>query len=344
MVQPSSHRSLSPGSCRRIAPRYRCDVIQDLRRRAKKQGLRRDSDHGEAACGRVRGVAPAAADRRGHDPGRVGQGRGLNPRTVSDLERGISPTARKDPAELLATALGLAGDEERGQFLATARGRQAAAERPAGAEAAGGAWSPRSAGSPCSEAGPAAADGGYDDAAASNLGWLDSAVAEELRGPGARNSASWLRRGPRASAGHRVLTLVGGEPGIGKTALTAELARLARADKGLVLYGRWDEHVPPLTRRSARRWPTTRGPARRRCCAMTWPASPGKSPALCPRAGPANGAAPVEPLIAAEAERFRLFEALDTWDPADGGPAPRSPGARRPAVGRTCPPFSCSRT
>ena len=59
----------------------------------------------------------------------------LSPRTVSDLERGINRTARKDTAELLATALGLTGDE-RGQFLATARGGQAAAERPAGAEAA----------------------------------------------------------------------------------------------------------------------------------------------------------------------------------------------------------------
>jgi hypothetical protein len=47
----------------------------------------------------------------------------------------------------------------------------------------------------------------------------------------------------RAQAGHRVLVLVGGEPGIGKTALTGELARLVQADKGLVLYGRWDEDV-----------------------------------------------------------------------------------------------------
>ena len=46
-----------------------------------------------------------------------------------------------------------------------------------------------------------------------------------------------------AKAGRRVLALVAGEPGIGKTALTAELARLVHADGGLVLYGRWDEHV-----------------------------------------------------------------------------------------------------
>ena len=34
---------------------------------------------------------------------------GLSPRSVSDLERGVNRTARKDTAELLAGALGLAG-------------------------------------------------------------------------------------------------------------------------------------------------------------------------------------------------------------------------------------------
>src|SRR5215475_8510526 len=47
---------------------------------------------------------------------------GLSPRSVSDLERGIHPTARKDTAELLAGALGLAGPA-RPLFLAAARGR-----------------------------------------------------------------------------------------------------------------------------------------------------------------------------------------------------------------------------
>jgi transcriptional regulator with XRE-family HTH domain len=47
---------------------------------------------------------------------------GLSPRSVSDLERGIHPTARKDTAELLAGALGLAGPA-RPLFVAAARGR-----------------------------------------------------------------------------------------------------------------------------------------------------------------------------------------------------------------------------
>jgi WD40 repeat protein/transcriptional regulator with XRE-family HTH domain len=50
---------------------------------------------------------------------------GLSPRSVSDLERGINRTARKDTAELLAGALGLVGPA-RESFVAAARGRGAA--------------------------------------------------------------------------------------------------------------------------------------------------------------------------------------------------------------------------
>src|SRR6516225_5701988 len=47
---------------------------------------------------------------------------GLSPRSVSDLERGVNRTARKDTAGLLADALGLAGPA-RGLFVAAALGR-----------------------------------------------------------------------------------------------------------------------------------------------------------------------------------------------------------------------------
>lgn len=52
---------------------------------------------------------------------------GLSPRSVSDLERGIHPTARKDTAVLLAGALGLA-EPARPLFVAAARGRGPAEE------------------------------------------------------------------------------------------------------------------------------------------------------------------------------------------------------------------------
>jgi transcriptional regulator with XRE-family HTH domain len=51
----------------------------------------------------------------------------LSPRSVSDLERGIHRTARKDTAELLAGALGLA-EPARSLFVAAARGRAPAEE------------------------------------------------------------------------------------------------------------------------------------------------------------------------------------------------------------------------
>ena len=51
----------------------------------------------------------------------------LSPRSVSDLERGISRTARKDTALLLADALGLAGPV-RAAFIHAARGRAPAGE------------------------------------------------------------------------------------------------------------------------------------------------------------------------------------------------------------------------
>ena len=51
---------------------------------------------------------------------------GLSPRSVSDLERGINRTARKETARLLADALGLSGPQ-RALFEAAARGRMPAA-------------------------------------------------------------------------------------------------------------------------------------------------------------------------------------------------------------------------
>ena len=51
---------------------------------------------------------------------------GLSPRSISDLERGINLTARKDTARLLADALNLAGPQ-RALFEAAARGRATAA-------------------------------------------------------------------------------------------------------------------------------------------------------------------------------------------------------------------------
>jgi DNA-binding XRE family transcriptional regulator len=57
---------------------------------------------------------------------------GLSPRAVSDLERGIHPTARKRTAQLLAGALGLTGPAA-ALFVAVARGHRPAADLRTGA-------------------------------------------------------------------------------------------------------------------------------------------------------------------------------------------------------------------
>ena len=70
----------------------------------------------------------------------------LSPRSVSDLERGISRTARKDTAGLLAEALSLTGPV-REVFVAAARGRSSAADvLAARSGAAPGAFAARATG------------------------------------------------------------------------------------------------------------------------------------------------------------------------------------------------------
>ena len=54
---------------------------------------------------------------------------GVGVRTVSDLERGVALTARKETARLLADALGLMG-ATRASFEAVARGRAVAGGVP----------------------------------------------------------------------------------------------------------------------------------------------------------------------------------------------------------------------
>jgi tetratricopeptide (TPR) repeat protein/transcriptional regulator with XRE-family HTH domain len=67
---------------------------------------------------------------------------GLSPRSVSDLERGVSRTARHDTARLLAGALGLTGPQ-RALFEAAARGRAPAGQVLTAGEAAAAAAATR---------------------------------------------------------------------------------------------------------------------------------------------------------------------------------------------------------
>jgi DNA-binding XRE family transcriptional regulator len=247
---------------------------------------------------------------------------GISPRTISDLERGINQTPRRATAELLADALRLSGSE-REQFMAAARRRpvmtSAAALAAVGPGVGGGPDVDVDIGRPADAgtgvgtetAGVAGVAGREDDAGASNVVWIESAASaafvdreEEL---GVLREA-WAG----ARAGRRVLTLIAGEPGIGKTALTAELARLVRGDGGLVLYGRWDEHVPApyqafreALNDYARACPDAL--LRRDLAGLAEEIA-----RLCPEPAHRVGAS-VPPQATAQAERFRLFESIDSW-------------------------------
>jgi hypothetical protein len=227
----------------------------------------------------------------------------VSPRTVSDLERGVNKSAQKATAGLLADGLGLAGPE-RERFVAAARGKLSAAEISS--------W----VGDLLLAGGPALASAvageHYDDTEASSLAWIESALSRQFVGRAAELAAlgeAWRD----ARAGRRVLVLVAGEPGIGKTALTAELARQVISDGGLVLYGRWDEEVlaPYQAFREALADYAQACPApllRRDLAGLAADIA-----RLCPEPAQRIGVCAAGPLAAAEAERFRLFGSLDTW-------------------------------
>jgi len=147
---------------------------------------------------------------------------GLSPRSVSDLERGIHQTARKDTAALLAGALGLA-EPVRTLFVAAARGRAPAAEvltamRAEAAPAApGGAMPPGADGAPPGAPGmvprqlPAGA--AFFAGREAELKQLDALLGQAAGG------------GPDEPGGEVVISAVAGMAGVGKTALAVHWAR-----------------------------------------------------------------------------------------------------------------------
>jgi transcriptional regulator with XRE-family HTH domain/tetratricopeptide (TPR) repeat protein len=229
----------------------------------------------------------------------------LSPRSISDLERGINRTARKDTALLLAEALELPV-VMRAQFVAAARGR-IPAEDALCARTQGG---PEVTAQPGT--GPTAPGEWRDDADASNHVWMNLAASGSFVGR-TKELGLLQEAWSKATAGHRVLALVAGEPGIGKTALTAELARLVHADHGQVLFGRWDEEVlaPYQAFREAL------GDYARACpeelLRQDLHDLAGEMARLYPEFGRHIDTAASPLTGVAEAERFRLFESLDMW-------------------------------
>jgi tetratricopeptide (TPR) repeat protein/DNA-binding XRE family transcriptional regulator len=151
----------------------------------------------------------------------------LSPRAISDLERGINLTARKDTARLLADALDLAG-AARADFEAVARGHAPlAGEPPPGGAALGGG-------------GVAAATRTLPRDIASftgrepELGELVGAVA---------GTPGW--GGPEGPEGVVGIHAIGGMAGVGKTALAVHAAhRLAPQFPGGQIFLSLHGHTP----------------------------------------------------------------------------------------------------
>jgi len=123
--------------CRRPGPDYRgiapaapCRIA--LRR---DEGLQqRGGGHGRAGCAEFRRLLRRLRAKARLTQEELAEAARLSPRSVSDLERGINRTARRDTAFLLADALGLAGPV-RALFVAAARGRGPAEDVLAAREA-----------------------------------------------------------------------------------------------------------------------------------------------------------------------------------------------------------------
>ena len=125
-----------------------------------------------------------------------------------------------------------------------------------------------------------------------------------------------------AAAGRRQVVMVSGEPGIGKTGLTAELARAVHADGAVVLYGRCDEDLglPYQPFVEALRDLLVEAPA---TGLEEWARDHGEAlrwvvPELVQRLPEAALLRPVDP----ETERYRLFQAVSSLLAAVSQPQP----------------------
>jgi transcriptional regulator with XRE-family HTH domain len=137
----------------------------------------------------------------------------VSQRAISDLERGINATARKDTAVLLAGALGLDGPA-RDLFIAAARGRGPADKALAAAAAEAGTGAFAAAASRTLPRDIAAFTGRRDELAALMARWAEAA---------------------EAAGGGGVVSVhaIGGMAGIGKTTLAVHAAhRLAGSFPG----------------------------------------------------------------------------------------------------------------
>jgi tetratricopeptide (TPR) repeat protein/transcriptional regulator with XRE-family HTH domain len=160
---------------------------------------------GQAALG-FGGLLRRLRDEAGLTQDELAEAAQVSQRAISDLERGINATARKDTALLLADALGLDGPA-RDLFMAAARGRAPAGEVLAAAAGAAGAGSA---------------------AAASRTLPRDVAAFTGRQGELGQLMARWAQTAAADGGGVVSVHAIGGMAGIGKTTFAVHAAhRLA---------------------------------------------------------------------------------------------------------------------
>jgi tetratricopeptide (TPR) repeat protein/transcriptional regulator with XRE-family HTH domain len=137
---------------------------------------------------------------------------GLSPRSVSDLERGVNRSARKDSALLLAGALGLTG-QVRVLFVAAARGRAPAADVLAAGDGAA---------APDRGAGQGTAPPGAGSAATTRT--LPRDISSFTGRDAELNRLLAALAGAAEGSGAAGICAIDGMPGAGKTALAVHAA------------------------------------------------------------------------------------------------------------------------
>ena len=222
---------------------------------------------------------------------------GLSPRSVSDLERGINRTARKDSALMLASALKLTGPVQEA-FVAAARGRAESAR----------VLAVRSEAAPESSAAAAARTlprdiGGFTGRERELTG-LEKSLAKVVGGglAGIYAIDGIARIGKTTFAVHAAHRLAGRFPdGQFFLPLHAHTAGQSPVDPAdalaslLMTAGVAVQHIPPGLEARAAKWQTT-SRARKSCCSSTTLPGTSKCGRCCPAAPPAW-----------------------CWSPADGG-------------------------
>jgi len=154
---------------------------------------------------------------------------GLSPRSVSDLERGVNRTARKDTALLLAGALGLTGQVQV-LFVAAARGRAPAEDVLAAGD--GVTW-----------AGPGTAPAGAGSAAATRA--LPRDISSFTGRDSELNRLLATLAGADGTGEAAGICVIDGMPGAGKTALAVHAAhRLSASFAGGQYFVALHAHTP----------------------------------------------------------------------------------------------------